>query len=378
MQSRQAGVFKTAWRVVPAHSPPCVDITGLTMNLSIKNLVKRFGKVTALDNISLDIPHGALVCFLGPSGCGKTTLLRAIAGLENIDSGELRLGETDLRRIPTRSRNFGVVFQSYSLFPNMSAARNIGYGLECRGWRKTDMQARIREMLELVHLSDQVDKLPAEMSGGQQQRVALARALAPNPTLLLLDEPLSALDAKVREDLRAEIRAVQQRLNITTIMVTHDQEEALAMADLIVVINKGRIEQAGSPRDLYERPATPFVADFIGRMNILSLDADSGGGNVFGGIPLQVTDGGVAPPPRMLGVRPEKIALAEGAATGINVISGSVRAVSYLGNLARVEIVPRARPDTYVTVELHGAAWVPTLHADVAMTIPADALRVLQ
>jgi iron(III) transport system ATP-binding protein len=346
------------------------------MNLSIRNLVKRFGSITALDNISLDIPHGALVCFLGPSGCGKTTLLRVIAGLEDTNSGELRLGDIDLRSVPTRSRNFGVVFQSYSLFPNMSAARNIGYGLECRGWPKPEMQARIREMLELVHLSDQADKLPAEMSGGQQQRVALARALAPNPALLLLDEPLSALDAKVREGLRSEIRALQRRLNITTIMVTHDQEEALAMADIIVVINNGRIEQTGSPRDLYERPATPFVADFIGRMNILPLDPDSGGKTVFGGIPLQVSD--ARPSPQMLGVRPEKIVLDEVHAKGGNVIPGTVRSVSYLGNLARVEIVPLARPDTCVTVELHGAANVPVPNADVSMTIPADALRVLQ
>jgi iron(III) transport system ATP-binding protein len=346
------------------------------MNLSIKNLVKRFGTITALDNISLDIPHGSLFCFLGPSGCGKTTLLRVIAGLEDTDSGDLRLGDTDLQRVPTRERNFGVVFQSYSLFPNMSAASNIGYGLECRGWRRADMQTRIGEMLDLVHLSDQADKLPAEMSGGQQQRVALARALAPNPSLLLLDEPLSALDAKVREELRAEIRAVQQRLGITTIMVTHDQEEALAMADIIVVINEGRIEQAGSPRDLYERPATAFVADFIGRMNVLPLDADSGGVCIFGGIPLQVADSKGAA--RTLGVRPEKIALTVPRTTGANVIPGTIRSVAYLGNLARIEIVPQSRPDTCLTVELHGAVPVPSVHTEVAMTIPAEAFRVLE
>jgi iron(III) transport system ATP-binding protein len=259
----------------------------------------------------------------------------------------------------------------------MSAARNIGYGLECRRWRKTEMRARIHEMLELVHLSDQADKLPSEMSGGQQQRVALARALAPNPSLLLLDEPLSALDAKVREELRIEICAVQRRLGITTIMVTHDQEEALAMADLIVVINDGRIEQAGSPRDLYESPATPFVADFIGRMNVLPLDAESAGRCVFGGIPLDVADSRVAQP-RTLGVRPEKIALADAGTIGPNVIPGTIRAVSYLGNLARIEIVPQARPDTCLTVELHGAVLVPALHSDVTMSIPAAAFRVLQ
>jgi iron(III) transport system ATP-binding protein len=261
----------------------------------------------------------------------------------------------------------------------MSAARNIAYGLECRRWRKADMQARVREMLELVHLTDQADKLPAQMSGGQQQRVALARALAPNPSLLLLDEPLSALDAKVREDLRAEIRSVQQRLGITTIMVTHDQEEALAMADLIVVINQGRIEQAGTPRELYETPATRFVADFIGRMNVLPLDENGGDGpSVFGGVALQVADAPEPSRPRMLGVRPEMIALAGTFADGINVIPGTVRAVSYLGNLARVEVVPSGRPDLCLIVELHGAMPVPTPHSEVAMMIEPHAFRVLQ
>ena len=247
------------------------------MDLSIRGIVKRFGPLTALDSVSLDVPHGTFVCFLGPSGCGKTTLLRVIAGLELADAGTIRLGERDLSRVPARDRNFGVVFQSYSLFPNMSAAKNIAYGLECRGWSKPAIAERVEAMLKLIQLADHAHKLPAQLSGGQQQRVALARAIAPDPSLLLLDEPLSALDAKVREELRTEIRALQRRLGITTIMVTHDQEEAMAMADLVIVMNGGRIEQAGRPVDLYAAPQTTFVANFMGRMNLIPVDADADG-----------------------------------------------------------------------------------------------------
>jgi iron(III) transport system ATP-binding protein len=226
------------------------------MNLSIRNLVKRFGSITALDNISLDIPHGALVCFLGPSGCGKTTLLRVIAGLEDTNSGELRLGDIDLRSVPTRSRNFGVVFQSYSLFPNMSAARNIGYGLECRGWPKPEMQARIREMLELVHLSDQADKLPAEMSGGQQQRVALARALLARPDVVFADEPTGNLDSRTGAEVLAFLRSSVRELGQTVVMVTHDPGAA-AYADRVVLLADGRV--AGG----VDNPDTASVTDAL-------------------------------------------------------------------------------------------------------------------
>ena len=241
------------------------------MDIRVTGLTKNFGSTTALSDVSLDVPEGSLTCFLGPSGCGKTTLLRVIAGLEEADAGQILLGDADLSRTPARDRNFGVVFQSYSLFPNLTAAQNVAYGLECRRWSKPDTRRRVAEMLDLVHLDDQRDKLPAQMSGGQQQRIAIARALAPPPSLLLLDEPLSALDAKVREELRQEIRAIQQRLGITTIMVTHDQNEALEMADQIVVLNGGKVEQAGSARALYDRPRTRFVAEFIGSINTFTV-----------------------------------------------------------------------------------------------------------
>ncbi|WP_428697424.1 putative 2-aminoethylphosphonate ABC transporter ATP-binding protein [Stappia sp.] len=346
------------------------------MDLSIHDLVKRFGRITALDHVSLDVARGSFVCFLGPSGCGKTTLLRVIAGLEEADAGSIRLGEADLSSIPARARNFGVVFQSYSLFPNMTAARNVGYGLECRHWEKERIRARIAEMLDLVHLSDQAEKLPAQMSGGQQQRIALARALAPDPSALLLDEPLSALDAKVREELRVEIRAVQKRLGITTIMVTHDQEEALAMADLIVVMNKGRIEQIGTPQQLYREPASAFVADFIGRMNVLPVEAGAQGAMSFGGTPLRI-DHPARDGATMLGVRPEAVSLAGRGDTGANILPATVRSVSFLGNVTRVEVEPDARRETSIMVELHGTSKVPEQGEQLAISIPAEALRVL-
>ncbi|HEY3459552.1 MAG TPA: ATP-binding cassette domain-containing protein, partial [Casimicrobiaceae bacterium] len=228
------------------------------MYLTLRGIRKSFDGLVALDDVSLDVDAGEFVCFLGPSGCGKTTLLRIIAGLEAADTADIRIAERNLADIPARERNFGIVFQSYSLFPNMTVARNIAYGLECRKWARGDVRRRVDEMLALVNLADHAGKLPHQLSGGQQQRVAIARAIAPNPAVLLLDEPLSALDAKVREELRAEIKDLLSRLRITTIMVTHDQHEAMEVADRIVVMNQGRIEQTGRPVELYERPANRF------------------------------------------------------------------------------------------------------------------------
>ena len=216
-----------------------------------KGVTKRFGAFTALDDVSLEVEQGKLVCFLGPSGCGKTTLLRVIAGLEVQDAGAIEIGGRDVTRLPPAQRDFGIVFQSYALFPNLTVAQNVGYGLVNRRKARREIAARVAELLQLVGMPEQGAKYPAQLSGGQQQRVALARALASSPSLLLLDEPLSALDARVRVRLRDEIKTLQRRLGVTTIMVTHDQEEALAMADRIVVMNRGRVEQVGSAgRDL--------------------------------------------------------------------------------------------------------------------------------
>jgi iron(III) transport system ATP-binding protein len=242
--------------------------------LQLNHIRKNFGAFQALDNIALSISRGEFVCFLGPSGCGKTTLLRIIAGLETQTSGQLFQDGRDISVLPPAQRDYGIVFQSYALFPNLTIADNVGYGLVNRRLPRVQISARVNELLALVGLPGSGAKYPAQMSGGQQQRVALARALAMSPGLLLLDEPLSALDAIVRVHLRNEIRALQRQLGVTTIMVTHDQEEALSVADRIVVMNHGVIEQVGTPMQVYREPATPFVAEFVGKVNKLRAVAE--------------------------------------------------------------------------------------------------------
>jgi iron(III) transport system ATP-binding protein len=237
--------------------------------LQLRDIRKAFGTFTALSNINLDISKGEFVCFLGPSGCGKTTLLRIIAGLETPSTGSIQQAGRDITRRPPAERDYGIVFQSYALFPNLSVADNIAYGLVNRRIEKSQIKQRVTELLTLVGLPGSDSKYPSQLSGGQQQRIALARALATSPGLLLLDEPLSALDALERVRLRQEIRALQQKLGVTTIMVTHDQEEALSLADRIVVMNHGVIEQVGTALDIYREPASPFVADFVGKVNVL-------------------------------------------------------------------------------------------------------------
>jgi iron(III) transport system ATP-binding protein len=237
--------------------------------LRLAGIRKDFGSFTALEGVDLDIAQGEFVCFLGPSGCGKTTLLRIIAGLEVQTAGRIELAGRDISTLPPAQRDYGIVFQSYALFPNLSIADNVAYGLVNRKVPKAQALARVAELLALVGLSGCEAKYPAQMSGGQQQRIALARALATSPSLLLLDEPLSALDAIVRVKLRQEIRSLQRKLGVTTVMVTHDQEEAFAVADRIVVMNQGTIEQVGTALEVYRDPATLFVADFVGRINAL-------------------------------------------------------------------------------------------------------------
>lgn len=237
--------------------------------LTISNISKSFGSFQALKQINLEIKQGEFICLLGPSGCGKTTLLRILAGLETPDDGKIRIQDNDITSLPPAKRNFGVVFQSYALFPNLTAHDNIAYGLAGKGMDKKEIRYQVAQMLELVGLSQIGERYPSQLSGGQQQRVALARALALSPQFLLLDEPLSALDAKVRTHLREQICELQERLGITTIMVTHDQEEAITMADRIVVMNHAEVIQVGTPEEIYESPATPFVAGFIGTTNFI-------------------------------------------------------------------------------------------------------------
>ncbi len=241
--------------------------------LELRNIRKEFGAFTALNDVSLTVRAGELICFLGPSGCGKTTLLRIIAGLEVQTAGTIVQAGRDISRLPPMKRDYGIVFQSYALFPNLSVAENVAYGLVNRRTPRAEREARVAELLKLVGLPDSGPKFPSQLSGGQQQRIAIARALATSPGLMLLDEPLSALDARVRARLRGEIRGLQQRLGVTTILVTHDQEEALSMADRIVVMNHGVIEQIGTPEEIYRDPATPFAADFVGKTNLLPARA---------------------------------------------------------------------------------------------------------
>ncbi|WP_282177059.1 putative 2-aminoethylphosphonate ABC transporter ATP-binding protein [Vibrio nereis] len=237
--------------------------------LVVENICKQFGDFSALSDISLSVSKGEFICFLGPSGCGKTTLLRTIAGLETQTSGRITQGGQDISHLPTEKRDFGIVFQSYALFPNLTVADNITLALRERGMDKVQSEALMYKWLTNIGLEGSHNKYPSQLSGGQQQRVALARALVLSPGLLLLDEPLSALDAKVRTHLRSEIRKLQKELGITTIMVTHDQEEALSMADRIVVMNQSRIEQIGTPTDIYRKPASEFVARFVGNINFI-------------------------------------------------------------------------------------------------------------
>ncbi|RKP50028.1 ABC transporter ATP-binding protein [Cohnella endophytica] len=238
--------------------------------LELQGIRKLFGDQPVLNDVDLTIREGELVTLLGPSGCGKSTLLRCIAGLTELDGGRIRLGQQDLSNLPPRNREVGMVFQSYALFPNLTVADNIEYGLKMRGVAKKERMLRCEELLALVDLEDKRGAYPQHLSGGQQQRVALARSLAVQPKLLLLDEPLSALDAKIRKNLRTEIRQIQKRLKMTTIFVTHDQEEALTLSDRICIMNHGRIVQDGSPESIYSAPRTEFVARFIGSYNVLS------------------------------------------------------------------------------------------------------------
>jgi iron(III) transport system ATP-binding protein len=279
--------------------------------LSVRHVTRRFGAFTALDGVSLDVAQGEFVCLLGPSGCGKTTLLRIIAGLEAQDAGQIVAGERDISGLPPRDRDYGIVFQSYALFPNLTVAQNVAYGLGTTQGSRARMQARVSEMLALVGLSGSEAKYPSQLSGGQQQRVVLARALAPAPSLLLLDEPMSALDAQVREHLRIELRRLQRKLNVTTLMVTHDQDEAMAMADRIAVMSNGRIEQVGSPAEIYTQPATGFVAGFVGQANWLPLERAADGTPTLAGKPLSI-DARFAGSPAQAGrlfCRPEAVTL---------------------------------------------------------------------
>lgn len=313
--------------------------------LQIDSLTKKFGNFVALDRVSLEVYEGEFVCFLGPSGCGKTTLLRAIAGLDIQTSGTVRQADIDISALPPSERDFGIVFQSYALFPNLTAERNIAFGLENQKLEKSAVDKRVKDLLELVGLPDQGPKYPAQLSGGQQQRIALARALATSPGLLLLDEPLSALDAKVRAHLRHEIKDLQRRLGVTTVMVTHDQEEALTMADRIVVMNQGVIEQVGTPTNIYREPDTLFVADFIGAMNQVEGHINGDNGISIGELSFTSRNHGFANgAPVVAAIRPEDIVpqgmgdYASSHSNAENSLDMEIGDMEFLGSFWRVSL----------------------------------------
>ena len=316
--------------------------------LELIDLSKRYGDHAVVAGVTLDVADGEFVVLLGPSGCGKTTTLRMIAGLVEPSGGTVRIGGSNITCLPPWRRNTGMVFQSYALFPHMTVGDNVAFGLEMRKVSKPDIEERTREALRLVRLEGFAGRLPRQLSGGQQQRVALARALAIRPDVLLLDEPLSNLDAKLREEVRVEIRELQRQLGLTTIMVTHDQEEALTVADRLVVMAEGEIRQIGTQRDLYERPADRFVAGFVGRSTFLDGRVTAPGQfETAGGLNLRCRDG--APGASSLLLRPERLHL--GSATRMdNAMPGRVEFVSYLG--AVLELHVRLSPADRVVVQL--------------------------
>ena len=316
------------------------DVAKAPGYLSLRRLTKRFEGVLAVDHLDLDVAKGELVAFLGPSGCGKSTSLRMIAGLSQATSGSIAIGGRDVTNVPPHRRDIGLVFQSYALFPHMSVLKNVMFGLEMRKVPAAEAEKRAREAIALVQLSGREDRRPAQLSGGQQQRVALARALVIQPSILLFDEPLSNLDAKLRDEMRAEIRDIQKRLGITAIFVTHDQVEALSMCDKVAVMNGGRLEQLGTPFELYERPATPFVASFVGRTNRLSGVATGDNAEV-GGVRLALPRRHAGPVDIM--IRPHRIQMAPSGGTasnggGSNRIAGTIRSASYSGDLLQYDV----------------------------------------
>jgi putative spermidine/putrescine transport system ATP-binding protein len=346
--------------------------------LILENVEKRYGSACAVKDVNLHLPEGKLVCFLGPSGCGKTTLLRMIAGLETLSGGEIRLDGEDIGNTPAHERNFGMVFQSLALFPHMTVGENIAYPLKLRGVSKADQKARVTELLQLIQLSQMVDRPVAKLSGGQRQRVAIARAIASHPKILLLDEPLSALDAKLRESMQVEIRQLQQRLNITTILVTHDQREAMTMADIVVVLGEHKIQQIGTPIEIYRNPANEFVADFIGTGNIFPATA-LGNGRVSlpGGDSLEVpicSSIQAGSKIKML-VRPEDLQLSSAQAAAGNRLLGKVTFVRDIGATIETTIDCSGVSLTALSTPCQDIGL--SVGHPVSITIPAEACRVL-
>ncbi len=348
--------------------------------LELKDIRKTFASTTAVQDFNLQVEPGEFVSFLGPSGCGKTTTLRMIAGFELPTSGAITIGGQDVTNKPPNQRNVGMVFQAYALFPNMTIADNIGFGLKVRNRPKGEIKQRVEEMLALIQMSKFGNRYPYQLSGGQQQRVALARALAIRPQLLLLDEPLSALDAKIRVSLRHEIRAIQRQLGITTIYVTHDQEEALELSDRVVVMSEGRMEQVGTPFEIYNFPQTPFVASFVGTLNVLkgrvkdpvacALEVD--GQPLLTARPIENL---VAGDTINIALRPEMVSM-DGSTGEGNRLNGKVEDITFLGSIVRIH-VRFAENSLYFDKFNNPHLSLPDTGQPVTVTFPREGVLVL-
>ncbi len=336
--------------------------------LNIQNVTKKYGEVTAVQDVTLKFNKGEMICFLGPSGCGKTTLLRMIAGLEEATNGSISFDGKDITHVPVHKRNIGMVFQSFALFPHLSVGENISYSMKIRGHSRSECEDRVKELLDMIHLPGIEDRRITQMSGGQRQRVAIARALALNPEIFLLDEPMSALDANLRESMQIELRRLQQNLGITTVVVTHDQTEAMTMADDIVVMGRARVHQTGSPMDIYKTPKNKFVADFIGTSNLLPANLSADGAVAVNGVAMKFENksddaqtGDV-----VLMTRPEEVFVhKEGNKPAGNALEGTVNFIRDIGMTIEIlvdcdgqEVVSVMTPKDFPEVELGEKVYV--------------------
>jgi spermidine/putrescine transport system ATP-binding protein len=350
--------------------------------IRLETLVKSFGEVNAVDGIDLDMPPGEFFTMVGPSGCGKTTTLRMIAGFERPTSGRILLDGEDVAQTPPHRRNVNTVFQSYALFPHLNVADNVAFGLKYKKVTKAERAKMVDEALALVQLTGYEKRKPGQLSGGQQQRIALARALVLRPRVLLLDEPLGALDARLRKDLQVELKTLQESLGITFVFVTHDQEEALTMSDRVAVMNGGRVEQAGSPQEIYEEPATVFVADFLGVSNLLSADCSSGDANgaalAFGERTLQARQGAtdLRGPVKAM-IRPERVGIEAHGATGANRLPGMVEHSVFLGSFRELHVRLVGGDLVKAIMPNDGLPHAHQQGSPVTVHFPPEALRVL-
>ena len=345
------------------------DATPVFIEAASKRFGRGPGAVDALQDVSLTIEGGSFFTLLGPSGCGKTTLLRLLAGFETPTHGRILLGDQDVTALPPNRRPINTVFQSYALFPHLTVARNVGFGLKMQGIARAQLDARVDRMLALVRMQDFADRPVAQLSGGQQQRVALARALAPEPRVLLLDEPLSALDLKLRKEMQIELKRLQRETGITFVFVTHDQEEALTMSDRIAVMSAGRVQQIGTPREIYAHPANRFVAGFIGESNFLPVTVADGAARI-GDHRISLA-APADPGPATLAIRPEDIMLEPGAA-----LSAEVTDTVYLGNA--VQIMARLEDGTQIALRQPATIDLPESGQRIGLRLPVEAVQILE